>query len=394
LRISGKVYAAFIIILFLPRSLFSEQNFSVPVLTIEGKEYVSLHALAAGTAADASLDLVTQRARLLRGTHVAVFQPGMTVLLVDGRLSRSPYPVRRREGEILLPENAAREIILSFFPGRSCTRARNNLECAPLPEKNGARAGEPGVPVRTSPDRHNDRIAFIILDPGHGGRDPGAIGKGGVQEKGITLSVTRKLEKLMRANLKGIQVVLTRSNDVFLELGKRTEIANGHLKNGENGIFVSVHVNASVSPRINGYETYFLSQNPSNEEARATSALENNVVVLEEKKPGSGRDDAEHMEAMMLTTQIQKESSMLAETMQAELSRLLTDHKPRGVRKADFFVLRGSLMPAILVEIGFITNNAERASLQKDAYQDRVAEAMYHGVASFLKKYNSGAKNK
>ncbi|TAL33961.1 MAG: N-acetylmuramoyl-L-alanine amidase [Spirochaetes bacterium] len=394
MRKSGKVYAAFIIILFLPRSLFSEHNISIPVLNIDGKDYVSLHALSAGTASDASLDLVTQRGKLFRGTHVTVFQPGMTILLVDGRLSRSPYPVRRREGEILLPEKAAREIILSFFPGRTCTRTRNSLECALPPEKNGRQADESGVPVRTTPDRHNDRIAFIILDPGHGGRDPGAIGKGGVQEKGITLSVTRKLEKLMRANFKGIRVVLTRSSDTFLELGRRTEIANSHLKNGENGIFVSVHVNASVSPRISGYETYFLSQNPSNEEARATSALENNVVILEEKKPGSGRDDAEHMEAMMLTTQIQKESSMLAETMQAELARLLTDHKARGVRKADFFVLRGSLMPAILVEIGFITNSAERASLQKDAYQDRVAEALYHGVAAFLKKYNSGSKNK
>ena len=100
---------------------------------------------------------------------------------------------------------------------------------------------------------------------------------------------------------------------------KRTEIANGLLKEKQNGIFISIHVNAHLSKRISGFETYFLSQNPTNEEARNTAALENNVIVLE-NKIGSKKHygDIDYIEAMMLTTQILKESSMLANSIQRE----------------------------------------------------------------------------
>jgi len=394
LRRSGSLLAPFAALFFFTFSLSAEPKITVPVRTLDGKEYVPLGALVDAAGADASLDLVTQRGKVTRGTHVAVYQAGMTMLLVDGRLVRCSYPVMRQKGEVLVPAGAAAALLRSFFPGTVCTRAESSLVCAPPAQKTVSPGDAKVETVKQPLNGSHDRIGFIILDPGHGGKDPGAIGKGGVQEKTITLSVTRKLEALLKSNLKGVRVVLTRSNDSFLELGRRTDIANGHLKGGENGVFVSVHVNASVSPRISGFETYFLSQNPSNEEARATSALENDVVVLEDRKHGGAHDDVEHMEAMMITTQIQKESSLLAETVHAQMARVLTGHKSRGVRKADFFVLRGSLMPAILVEIGFITHAKERATLQKAAYQDRVAEALYHGIAAFLKKYNSAIKNK
>jgi len=238
-----------------------------------------------------------------------------------------------------------------------------------------------------------DRICFIIIDAGHGGKDPGAIGRGGLYEKSITLGVARSLEGYLKENLKGVRIVLTRQSDRFIELATRTKMANGHLRENENGVFVSIHVNASISPRISGFETYYLSQSPSNEEARATAALENNVVVLEEKSHRKSYDEIEHMEAFMLTAQIQRESALLAECIQSGMNGAATGFKSRGVKKADFFVLRGSLMPAALAEIGYITNQHEAQQLKKAACQEKIARGIGKGLVTFIKKYDQMIKN-
>jgi N-acetylmuramoyl-L-alanine amidase len=164
---------------------------------------------------------------------------------------------------------------------------------------------------------------------------------------------------------------LTRNDDRFVELSKRTEIANRMLTSEKNGIFVSIHVNASLSPKISGFETYFLSPNPTNEEARTTSTIENNVIVMENGHHHKKYDDVEYVEALMLNTQIQKESSMLAQHIQRYLGKQLDQAKSRGVKKADFYVLRGSLMPAVLVEIGYISNQKEAKSLKNQRNQKR-----------------------
>jgi len=159
---------------------------------------------------------------------------------------------------------------------------------------------------------------------------------------------------------------------------------------------LSIHVNASISNKISGYETYFLSQNPTNDDARNTAALENNVIVLEEKSGRSKKryDDVDYIEAMMLTTQIQKESSLLALSVQRGMSKSNRIFKSRGVRKADFFVLRGVLMPAVLVEVGFITNMKESKYLQSRSHQMKIAEGIADGVSEFIKKYNRMIQNK
>jgi N-acetylmuramoyl-L-alanine amidase len=195
---------------------------------------------------------------------------------------------------------------------------------------------------------------------------------------------------MLKEKFKNIRVRLTRRSDKFIELSTRTDIANGMLKKNENGIFLSIHVNASISKKISGYETFFLSQNPTNEEARNTAALENNVVVLEEKS-GKGKkkyEDIDYIEATMLTTQIQKESSLLARSIQKGMSRNNKNFKSRGIKKADFFVLRGVLIPAALVEVGFITNKRNAQYLNKSQHQKIIARGIMEGIQIFLKRYN------
>ena len=186
---------------------------------------------------------------------------------------------------------------------------------------------------------------------------------------------------------------MTRRNDSFIELAKRTDVANKFLKKDQNGIFLSIHVNATLSSIISGFETYYLSQNPSNEEARNTAALENNVIVLEDRSHrNKAYNDIDYIEAMMITTQIQKESKVLANSIQQGMNRKIRKFKSRGVKKADFFVLRGALMPAVLVEVGFITNTKEAQYLTTKTYQQSIARGLARGVSDFVNKYNSMIK--
>jgi N-acetylmuramoyl-L-alanine amidase len=330
--------------------------------------------------------MISQKGKLYRKDHYAVYGVGLSVILVDGSLYKSSRMVCRKTGRVLIPLDAGEHIIKSFRPGIRLNRNGTALISVYRPdeeslhEKKERQVREPG----------KDRISFIVIDPGHGGKDPGAVGKGGLEEKDITLKVAKYLGKMIKSRLPDIHVSVTRSDDRFIELSRRTEIANWLLKKNENGIFLSIHVNSSLSSRISGYETFFLSQNPTNEEARNTAALENNVIILEEKsKRKKTHDDVDYIEAMMITTQIQKESSTLAGSIQDGLAKKNVVFGSRGVKKADFFVLRGVLMPAALIEIGYISNKKEAQYLKKKSHREIIADGIAEGVELFIKRYNS-----
>jgi N-acetylmuramoyl-L-alanine amidase len=380
------------IIILASTALASRRLVSIPVISHAGKEYISLFSAVEALELDNTYDIITRRGRLFRHAGVAVYQVGMSTVLANGRLRKYAYAVTGRDGEIMFPVRAGIDIFEEFYAEATVTREGNRIIIA-IPGAGEAREDPPAIVTKrkdSGPSR--DRISFIIIDPGHGGKDPGAVGKGGSKEKWITLSIAQKLEKYFNTHLKGVKTVLTRKSDRFIELSKRTDIANSHLKQNENGIFISLHVNASISPRISGFETYFLSQNASNEEARATAALENNVIILEDKSSKKSYDDVEHIEAFMYTAQILKESSLLAESIQSGMDRTIREFKSRSVRKADFFVLRGSLMPAVLVEVGYITNEKESAAMRKSEHQDAIVKGIGSGTMSFLKKYNEMIK--
>jgi N-acetylmuramoyl-L-alanine amidase len=343
-----------------------------------GVSYVSVYELAEQESLDQNFDPVMERGKLFSGRNTVIYQVGLSAVLCNGRIERSDHPVvRSREGEVFLPVDLA-SFILETMRGRK-TVVRNSV----LSFETGTAAA---VVKPSVSDDHDVSIDFIVIDAGHGGKDPGAVGKGGAQEKTIVLSVARKLQTYLRQKLPGRNIVLTRSGDRFLELGERTEIANRMLKRRKNGIFISIHANATLSPKVNGYETYFLSRAPTSDDARVTAALENTAADLE--KRGKKRyDDIEFVEALMLTAQIQKESGKLAELVQGSMGKKMRKTPNRGVKRADFFVLRGALMPAVLVEIGYITNDAERRLMQSASYQEVMVSAIGEGVVDFVTDY-------
>lgn len=351
---------------------------TIPLTIIDGRKYVSLHSFVNTLDIENSFDHVHQKGRLYYKKHYMVYKTGYSVAIIDNSLHTSEYEVVRFRGGIYLPADMAAAAAGSFYSGVTAVLNDDRLVIAQK-----VREEQPADVIAIQ--KTKGRIGFIIIDPGHGGKDPGAIGKGGLREKDITLQVSRKIELLLKKRYKNIKIKMTRSDDRFIELAQRAELANREIRKDVNGLFVSIHVNASISPKISGFETYYLSQNPTNEEARKTAALENNVIILEDNAPA---DDVEYMEALMITTQIQKESSMLAGIVQKQMDINIAEFKSRGVHRADFFVLRGALMPAVLAEIGFITHGRESSYLKRVSYQDKVASGICSGIIKFIDRYN------
>jgi N-acetylmuramoyl-L-alanine amidase len=221
---------------------------------------------------------------------------------------------------------------------------------------------------------------IIVLDPGHGGVETGAIGPSGLAEKDVTLDLARRLKVLLERQ--GATVVLTRDDDRVLPLDDRTAIAN----HNRAVLFLSIHMNASKRKTAVGAETYFLAVAATDAEARTLAGLENKAyepadAAAPAAPEGQAGRDLELILWDLAQNSFLAESSRLAEKVQTELNTA-TGVRDRGVRQAPFRVLMGATMPAILVEAGFISNPEEEARFKGDAYKDKVVEAIARAVAS------------
>ncbi|MGD9124450.1 MAG: N-acetylmuramoyl-L-alanine amidase [Desulfarculaceae bacterium] len=218
-------------------------------------------------------------------------------------------------------------------------------------------------------------VKRVVLDPGHGGKDPGAIWRG-LHEKDITLDVTRRVARKL-AKLLGCKVLLTRNRDKFLALEARTAFANTQ----DADLFVSFHVNAAPSHRLSGLETYFLNF-ASDEESMRVAARENATSQR------SISDLQVILNDLIRNTKI-NESNRLARSIHKKLvSEVRKQHKVRDlkVKQAPFYVLIGARMPAALVELGFITNPTEHRLLGSERYRELLAEGVAKGIADYARK--------
>ena len=238
-------------------------------------------------------------------------------------------------------------------------------------------------PAPSPPPLASQGLRTIIIDPGHGGMEVGSKGKFGTLEKSLTLPISQKLKTLIEKNL-AYRVVLTRDKDVDVSLENRAAIAN----NNRAVLFISVHVNGFPRSSARGSETYFLSLNATDEEARRLAYMENNSSDIESKISSEDENDIMMILWDMAQSAFIKQSSELAENIQRELNSLLGTRN-RGIKQAPFKVLTGVACPAILVEIAFISNPDEERKLQTEEFQNNVARAIYRGIDNFLKNYSA-----
>ena len=257
-------------------------------------------------------------------------------------------------------------------------------ERTPAPRPEPAMRPEPAVqPARAVAAEPKYRV---MIDPGHGGRDPGAVGVGGLKEKTVVLDVSRKLGRKLEARLP-VDVLFTRTSDVFVPLPERTARANAANVN----LFLSIHANASENAHAQGVETYYL--NNTNDRATIRLArMENGLgpmqAVLHEDPTLS----------LLLSDMVQSQkvdgSIALANAIQTSLvpqvSRRHRQVRNLGVKKGPFYVLVGAHMPCVLVEVSFLTHRVQGKLLRSADYREAIAEGIFQGVAQFIRQDRQG----
>jgi N-acetylmuramoyl-L-alanine amidase len=220
------------------------------------------------------------------------------------------------------------------------------------------------------------KIARIVIDPGHGGHDTGTIGPTGLKEKDVVLDVALKLRTLIEEKA-GAEVIMTRTDDTFVPLEERTAIANEKAAD----LFISIHANASRSRNARGIETYYLNLT-SNPEALEVAAREN--ATTQE----SVHELQSLIKKIAMTEKVEESQDFAAQVQREVYSNLKAGRnlRNRGVKKAPFVVLIGANMPSILTEISFLTNPYDERQLKKSDYREKIADALYRGIARYVDK--------
>jgi len=263
--------------------------------------------------------------------------------------------------------------------------AQNSILVALYSEADVKKVVAEEIKKRLEDEKKNWKLDVVVIDPGHGGKDPGATGVKGTMEKNVTLAIAKDLKKILNQKLPKIKVVLTRDDDEFVELDKRGEIAN----NASGKLFISIHCNSM--PRkpnsMKGLETYFLRPGRTDEAIRI-AAQENAAVKYEndyEKKYQSYDEDNIILTTMAHSAYV-KYSEQLAQLIEDDVTSTasLSDD---GVSQAGFYVLVGASMPAVLIETGYLSNKKEERYLKNKAGQSAIARGIANAVVQFKEEY-------
>lgn len=264
------------------------------------------------------------------------------------------------------------------------TSLKTDAMDAPLPPAPAGKAAAPpktGTDAALSPRKGlaASKVRKIVVDAGHGGQDAGAVGKGGTKEKDINLMIALELARILSVE-GGYDVLLTRSDDTFIPLHDRTLFANEK----KADLFISIHCNASIKKTQGGFEAYFLAEEASDPHAEAAAELENAVIELEE---GHSKKSHKLQELLldMAKNEFMNESSLLCSMIVKSIDQRVAIEN-RGVKRANFHVLHGAQMPAVLVETAFITHPKEERQLRQRKFRSSVVDAILSAVSLYEKK--------
>ena len=375
---------------------------TVPAIPTVSGTYLRADLLAAalgGTAGDAP----GGRYRITLGESRIEMIEGVPFVRVDANVVPILLPPLRSGRTFLVPYQVATSVIPKFTSGFNYdlaaaelrifnTAARRVVEAPPPAASTDNSTVLPSIgpntPTPGRPRRSQRRL--IVVDAGHGGPDNGMSGPIGygprIVEKNVTLAVARLLSTELRNA--GVEVLMTRTRDTLIALSDRGRIANRN----KGDVFVSIHVNATGSrsssgARERGYETYFLAE-AKTEEASRVERMENEAVKFETGANAPKGDPLSFIINDMAQNEHLRESNDLAETIQSGF-RTFHPGKDRGVQQANFAVLRGSFMPAVLVEIGFGTNPVEAAYLLDPDNQRQIAASIARSVMEYISHYDA-----
>jgi N-acetylmuramoyl-L-alanine amidase len=352
---------------------------------VRGYAAVPLSAL---TGVGASITVSGDETRVRIGDREARLIAGLPFFQMDGTGRQLARPAYRESGVLFVPV----QFLVEFLPELAGDALEIDAERrivrrsagAPARAEAGATAPTPRPAEAVEAERRRlatwDGPALVVIDAGHGGVDPGARGPGGTREKDVTLAVARRLAQLLREN-PDYNVRMTRDADTLIALRDRSRLANGWRGDGQPALFISIHANAANSRSAHGFETYFLSE-ALTEDARRVAAMENAAQRFE-SPDRSDMDPLSFILHDLRQNRYLHESSHYASLVQRRLGEIHPGPN-RGVKQAGFVVLNGAFMPAVLVELGFISNPSEERMLADPDHQMRFAQQLARSVDDYF----------
>ena len=337
-------------LLFIAGCATIPQREALPTYSINGVSYIPLISLCELRGINWEYDTFTKTVVLTKDNHKVNLRVGESLAIVDGVTRHERYPVELYAGTLAVSQKFKEEVLDALF-------------------KESQPAARPAVRLH---------IKRIVIDAGHGGNDPGAIGRTGLREKDVNLDLAKRLSRLL--NNEGAEVVLTRSSDVTVPLSRRIDIANS----SRADLFISIHSNANRVRGLSGFEIYYVSA--GSDSKRALSSARDTPLDLERSYFSHASLNLKATLWDMIYTYNRAESIELAREICRKIDRDL-ETKVLGIKGAGFYVLKGIQMPGILIEIGFLSNPQEERLLRNNYYRQQIAEAILGGIENYSRDY-------
>ena len=376
------IYFRLFLILIISSQIFANNNQSLKffennvllgeIKTIQNNQFFSVNDLAKISKSKKFINDQTEKIIFYVDNKKIKVTSDITFILIEDTLYQLSSKVIKDKNEYYLPVDSFFNIINSLSKDLSVTMGSQSISFS---TKKTTLSPSKKIDLRT--EKQKWEFKTIVIDAGHGGKDPGAVGYRGTKEKDIALDVAKRLEKKLSKNL-NVKIVMTRDEDIFLRLSERTRIANEN--NGS--LFISIHTNAAEDRRASGFETFLIGPN-KNEAAVRVAARENAVLELEGIS-GQKLTNEDLIKATIAQSAFASKSEQFASMVQGEIKKRVQS-KDRGVKQAGFYVLMGASMPNVLVELGFISNPSEEKKLRSPQYRDQLATAIYRAVEQYQK---------
>ena len=379
---SFRTYIRPFYIIFLITQLFSSAETKLKLLennqligevsTIQNKNLISINDFIEITNSKNFINDKTEKIIFYIDDKKIKLTNQIPFIMIDDNLYQLSSNVIKSNNNYYVPAESFFSIVNNLSNTVSITLNTNEINFSKLTE-----ISKKTIKVDLRSEKEKWEFKTIVIDAGHGGKDPGAVGYRGTKEKDIALDVAKRLEKKLAKNMK-VKIVMTRDEDIFLRLSERTKIAN----ESNGSLFISIHTNAAEDRRASGFETFLIGQN-KNEAAVRVAARENAVLELE-GSTGKKLTDEDLIKATIAQSAFASKSEQFASLVQKEIKKRVQS-KDRGVKQAGFYVLMGASMPNVLVELGFISNPSEEKKLRSPQYRDQLATAIYRAVEQYQK---------
>jgi N-acetylmuramoyl-L-alanine amidase len=320
-------------------------------VSIDGEDYVSLSLMCSLYGLKWDYDPISYRVLLKKDGHKAIVMANTSSFILDGRYYTSLKPVILYDDNIYIPFSIIEDKFDRVF--------------------NPAYYREEPAGIH--------KIKKVVIDAGHGGKDPGASGRYGLKEKDVVLDISRRLRDILESE--GFEVIMTRDNDTFVSLRRRTEISN----DAKPDFFVSIHANAARSRAASGFEVYYLSD-AMDDNARAVAAAENAVWELDDEFKLEHSNSLDAIVWDLLYDEYRLEAKEMASSL-CDALQCDAVGRNRGVKSARFYVLKGVRVPSVLIEVGFISNTTEESRLKNSSFRQRIAQAIADGIVNYKQRY-------